>query len=235
MTALELTLPRCNSPLGFAQREPGHGATLNSASAAAKKTRTTATLRASNPELVAMLSAVAGGDQRAFSALYQHTAPRLFAVAVQLLRRPELANEMVQDAFVTVWVRASDYNPALASPLVWLCAIVRNRALDQLRRPAVEVRWPEGDGDEDPLASVASDTPDPLALLISRRDHIALHSGLTALPSQYRQALALAYIEGLAHPEIAVRLQIPLGTAKTWVRRGLELLRRTQGVASASA
>ena len=159
------------------------------------------------------------GDRAAFRELYQATAPKLFAVALRILRREDWAEEVLQECYVSVWRHAAEYNAGRAAPLTWMTSIVRNRCLDWLRRPNPE---PLPDG---ALEDLESGSPGPLARLEGARDSAALARCLRGLDARQRQAIALAFFDGLSHAELAKHLREPLGTVKTWVRRGLARLR----------
>jgi RNA polymerase sigma-70 factor (ECF subfamily) len=169
--------------------------------------------------LEALVGRAALGDRAAFRELYQATSPKLFAVALRILRREDWAEEVLQECYVSVWRHAAEYNATRAAPMTWLTSIVRNRCLDWLRRPNPEAL------DEGVLEELESDNPGPLARLEQVRDTAALVRCLRGLESKQRQAIALAFYDGLSHAELARHLRQPLGTVKTWVRRGLARLR----------
>ena len=161
-------------------------------------------------------------DQRAFAELYRHTSAKLYGVALRILRREDWAEEVLQESFVNIWNHVGDYMAAKSAPMTWMTAIVRNRALDWLRRPNLE----QGGEDYDLLIeTIAGDSPDPETSLGSTRDAIALAECLRQLPANQRQSIMLAYMHGLSHGELAQHLREPLGTVKTRIRRGLEKLR----------
>lgn len=175
----------------------------------------------SRDPLVALLEACARRERAAFERLYRETSAKLFGVAVRIVRREDLAEEVLQDCYLRIWNRAQDYRAALAAPMTWMTRIVRNRCLDQLRRPRVEI--PDDDGAA--LEAAESAEPDPLAALERHAETGAVRRCLETLDAKQRQAIALAYYEALSHSELAARLREPLGTVKTWVRRGLLRLR----------
>ena len=164
-----------------------------------------------------LLARCAQGDRGAFQRLYQASSPKLYGVALRILRRDDWAEEILQECYVSIWVHARDYRPGLAAPMTWMTSIVRNRCLDWLRRPAFEVADAEGALTE----SAASENPGPLAELERAKDGRALARCLGELEAKQRQAIALAFYDGLSHAELASHLREPLGTVKTWVRRGL--------------
>lgn len=162
-------------------------------------------------------------DQAAFAELYRLAAPKLYAVALRILRRQDWAEEVLQESFVNIWNHFGDYSADKSAPMTWMTAVVRNRSLDWLRRPDFE----HGREDYDELvASVADDAAwTPERLVAHTQDARMLRTCLEALSSSQRQSITLAYLHGLSHGELAAHLRQPLGTVKTWVRRGLERLR----------
>jgi RNA polymerase sigma-70 factor (ECF subfamily) len=166
-----------------------------------------------------LLARTALRDQTAYHALYQATAPKLFGFALRILKRRELAEECLQDAFVSVWYRAGDYRSERAQPFTWMAAIVRNRALDMLRATPVY----QDIADDEALDALQSDAVAPPDAADETQ---ALRRCLETLPAAHRQAIALSYYRGLAHAELAKSLREPLGTVKTWIRRGLMQLKR---------
>jgi RNA polymerase sigma-70 factor (ECF subfamily) len=178
--------------------------------------------------LAALLAACGRRDRRAFTRLYQSSSAKLFGVALRILRREDWAEEVLQDCYVSIWNHAQDYRPGLSAPMTWMTSIVRNRCLDWLRKPRLEVSDSEGEM----IDQAISDNPEPLAELERSKDSEALARCLQALEARQRQAIALAFYEGLSHSELASHLRQPLGTVKTWVRRGLLRLKACLGEAA---
>ena len=175
-----------------------------------------------NDAIADLMARCALRDQRAFAQLYRHTAAKLYGVAIRILRREDWAQEVLQESFVNIWNHIAEYSAARSAPMTWMTAIVRNRALDWLRRPNLE----HGDEDYDLLVeSVADEAPGPETLLGSNREALALAECLKLLSGNQRQSITLAYAHGLSHGELAQHLKQPLGTVKTWIRRGLEKLK----------
>jgi RNA polymerase sigma-70 factor, ECF subfamily len=166
-----------------------------------------------------LLSRCALGDRAAFASLYQATSAKLYGVALRILRREDWAEEVLQECYVNVWRHAPEYNASRAAPMTWMTSIVRNRCLDLLRRPnplsLADL------GDEGAEEAIESDRPGPLDELERGRESGAIARCLRALEAKQRQAIALAFYDGLSHAELAQHLREPLGTVKTWVRRGL--------------
>ena len=177
---------------------------------------------ADNDAITELMARCALRDQRAFAELYRQTSAKLYGVAIRILRRQDWAEEVLQESFVNIWNHIADYSTSRSAPMTWMTAIVRNRALDWLRRPNLE----RGDEDYDLLLeAVPDDAPGPETLLGNSRDARALADCLKQLSGNQRQTIVLAYTHGLSHGELASHLKEPLGTVKTWIRRGLDRLR----------
>lgn len=166
-----------------------------------------------NPTLQKLLSAIADGDRTAFARLYRLTSPKLYAVALRILKDEGRAQDCLQDTYLKIWQQAAAYQGGKAAVMTWLSVILRHRALDMLRR-----RHETGDA-IDPESLAAIPAFDPV-------DRLALEKCLKTLGARQRECIELAYHEGLTHPELAARLALPLGTVKTWIRRSLEKLRQ---------
>ncbi|PMS18072.1 RNA polymerase subunit sigma-24 [Trinickia dabaoshanensis] len=169
--------------------------------------------------LAELLSRVARHDVAAFAALYRETQPLLSHVASKILRRREWTEEVLQESYVKIWGFAGTYDPARASALTWMLSVVRNQALDQLRRHAsvereTELAWELGD-DLDDRSDVA------IALDVKR----ALTCLARLAPAQ-RQTISLAYLRECSHAQVAGMLGMPLGTVKARIRLGLVNLKR---------
>jgi len=175
-----------------------------------------------NARLMELLARTALKDQQAFAELYRLTSPHLYAVALRIFREAAAAEEVLQESFVNIWHHAGSYVAAKSQPLTWLTSIVRNRCLDQLRRREVETVTMD---DEEEGVTIAAEDPTPLEMLLSGADAYAVRDSVEALEPGQKQAIALALFQGLSHSELAGHLRQPLGTVKSWVRRGLERLR----------
>lgn len=173
-------------------------------------------------ELARLLAASAEGDRASFAQLYEATSAKLHGIALRILRRSDLAEEAVQDAYVRIWRRASDFDPARASAIAWMAAIARNRALD-IARLKSEISL-----DEAPAA--AGDAPaealDPEAETELNDELRRLSACLQELDDERRAAVVLAYRDGWSREELATRYDRPVATMKTWLRRSLMSLRQ---------
>jgi RNA polymerase sigma-70 factor (ECF subfamily) len=182
--------------------------------------------------LAALLARIAEHDAAALRTLYELTASKLFGVALRILVKREWAEEALQDAFVNIWRYAGEYRESVAAPLPWMAAIVRNRALDCLRRQraataeGIPVLTEWSDTLDDVLAGDERDPAD--SALVSEQARL-LAKCMARLDANQRQAVALAYLRDQSHSEIAHVLKVPLGTVKSWVRRGLEKLKTCMG------
>jgi len=166
--------------------------------------------------LAALLSRTALGDRAAFAELYQASRAKLFGVSLRIVRERPLAEEALQDSFVSIWNHASDYARAKSAPLTWMTAIVRNRSLDIVRRTRETP-----DIDEELTAALADEGATPARAAEARAEAHSIQDCLGELDAEQRQSLALAFFHGLTHSELAAHLRRPLGTVKTHIRRGL--------------
>ena len=164
-------------------------------------------------------------DTEAFERLYRLTLSLLLGVAVRIVGRREVAQEVVHDAYVKIWLAAPGFDPLAAHPVGWMVAVARNRAIDVVA--SADSSRVEAVGDEvDALVDRAYDwSPDAGDPLDRERDVHWLRTCLDELRPAERQAIVLAYHHGLSHGDLAEHLQRPLGTVKAWVRRGLASLR----------
>ena len=186
---------------------------VQTAPSAASAGQTEAGAGALSDPLVAWLLASARGDGLAFRQLYASTRSRLFGIAMLLLRRRDAAEDVLQEAYIRIWSGAGQYSREKGEPLPWLAKIVRNAAVDRLRRErviAVEIETEE-------------DLPQAKPAMTG--EHIDLERSLARLDPARRRATLMSALYGYTNEEIAARLGVPLGTAKTWIRRGKQRLR----------
>ena len=176
-------------------------------------------------DLNQLLEGVAGGDREAFARLYNLTSPTLFAVARRLLKRADLAEDVLQEAYIQVWRNAARYRPDKGVPIAWLIGIVRFRALDRLRRDPRESPLEYDERSED-WTHQTYGTED-LDLGFSSLDQ--LKRCLDELDIRHRDCILMAYYEGYTHRELASRFDVPLGTVKSWIHRGLTSVRNCMG------
>ena len=169
-----------------------------------------------------LLSATAQGDRLAFEQLYRLLGGKLYAISLQLLKQRDLAEDAVQEAFVRIWHNAGEYQQDKGLVLTWMISIVRYRALDMLRATK---RRSEISSDDDNMDEPVHERGPDLDLM-AQRDRVRIDNCMDHLAQTQRQAIQLAYFNGLTHHEVCAQLDSPLGSVKTWIRRGLERLRR---------
>lgn len=188
-----------------------------------------------------LIERTARGDHAAFAQVYERTHAHLFGVALRMLGREQAAEDVLQEAFVSVWKNAGQYRSRIEGqeiqPMTWLIAIVRNKSLDALRSLSrrKESELPEDDELEPQEAAAGAAAPSAMELLAQASQAMKIEGCLDGLEGSYRQSLALAYYQGLSHSEVAAQMGAPLGSVKAWIRRGLERLKTclaSQGVAA---
>lgn len=168
-----------------------------------------------------LLARIAGRDLTALDLLYERHGRATFSVAYGILGAADAAEDVVQDAFLTVWRRASTFDPQRGNARTWLLTVARHRAIDVARSRAAR---PRGVPLEDAGVLAAPDG-DPAAEALRRIEAVTVRRALDTLPGGQRQVVELAFFSGLSYPEIAERIGIPLGTVKSRVRLALERLR----------
>lgn len=181
-------------------------------------------MTASPEALKELLGRIGQGDRAAFSMLYDATAPKLYGVVIRILRRKDVAEDVLQDVYVKIWERASDFDPLKASPMTWMAVIARNRALDDVRRKTVL-----SIEDAPEAMNVAAATPHPLDQLQFSEDLARLMGCLETIEPDRREMILLAYYHGLTREALSQRFRKPVATIKTWLHRGLAQVRRCLG------
>lgn len=178
-----------------------------------------------NPlQLNTWLRGAAQKDALAFRQLYDASSPRLYGLALRILRRRELAEEALQESFVSIWHHAGDYQAGLSAPMTWMTTIVRNKSFDLLRRLQAEVEIDGEDFDERVLASLRDPSANPADALELSSEAKALAICMAALEEKHRNAIGLAFFHDLSHSDVARKMALPIGTVKTWIRRSLARL-----------
>jgi RNA polymerase sigma factor (sigma-70 family) len=175
--------------------------------------------------LIALLDRVAKQDHAALKALYEQCASKLYGLALRVVTHRDWAEDVLQESFLTIWRSAGDYRASLSPPMAWLGLIVRSRGLDMLRRRASERSHLTQELDDTLADTLESDAETPLDTAQASEQAWALHQCLVQLERKQREVVSLAYVRDMSHSELAAQLQIPLGTVKTWIRRGLDQLR----------
>jgi RNA polymerase sigma factor (sigma-70 family) len=176
-------------------------------------------------QLIQLLERVAAKDSEALRQLYDATSSRLYAVAMRVVGNTELAEDVLQEAYLNIWRIAADYRASLSPPMAWMGVVVRSRALDFLRKRKVERSLAGPEMDDALMATLDSDSPSPMDTSIASEQAWALHECLRKIESKPREVLTMAYFRDLSHGELAEQLRLPLGTVKTWIRRSIEQLR----------
>jgi RNA polymerase sigma-70 factor (ECF subfamily) len=177
-----------------------------------------------NQRLAALLARVALRDQAAFREVYRLTSAHLLGLAAGILDRRDRAEDVLQEAFMNVWHNAAAYRADVATPMTWLINIVRNKAIDKLRVGKAE-RASTVELDDEALALPDAPERQPQYLMDESLKRARIDRCMAELSAAQRQAIALAYYQGLVHTEIAETLGAPLGTVKAWVRRGMDRLK----------
>ncbi len=175
--------------------------------------------------LMALIDRTAERDQTALKALYELTSSKLYGLAMRIVGKREWAEDVLQEAFLQIWRSAADYRSSLSPPMAWLGLIVRSRALDCLRRHGAERVHLMQELDSVMAETMAGDSPNPMDTSQASQQALALHQCLSKLEVRQREVVSLAYLRDLSHSELSAQLALPLGTVKTWIRRGLDKLR----------
>ncbi|WP_411879096.1 RNA polymerase sigma factor [Polaromonas sp. YR568] len=191
-----------------------------------------------NHSLQALITGAARGDHACFADIYERTHTHLFGVAVRILGQGQAAEDVLQEAYVSIWKNAAGYRSEVdgqsIQAMTWLIAIVRNKALDAYRARArrKESGLPNsgelgeiGGVDEEDTESSAAPAPSAMQMLEQATQALHIEGCMNTLDGSYRQSLALAYYQGLSHTEVAAQMGAPLGSVKAWIRRGLEKLK----------
>ena len=176
-------------------------------------------------ELMTLIDRMANRDEAALKALYDTTSAKLFGLALRVVNKREWAEDVLQEAYMHIWRAAVDYRASLSPPMAWMGLIVRSRALDFLRRRAAERMHLTLELDEVLSDTLEGDSPNPMNTALASEQAWALQQCLSQLDNKQREVVSLAYLRDLSHSDLAEQLKLPLGTVKTWIRRGLEQLR----------
>ena len=176
-------------------------------------------------ELMELLDRVAMQNDKALKALYGRTSSKLYGLALRIVRERDAAEDVLQEAFVSIWRGAGSYRASLSPPLAWMGLIVRSRALDALRKRTTDRADLMNELDDAMAQTLEGDAPNPMDAADASEQAFALHHCLGKLDHKQREVVSLAYLRDQSHGELAEQLKLPLGTVKTWIRRGLEQLR----------
>lgn len=168
----------------------------------------------------ALIVACGRGDRAALHEIYRSEAGAMIGIAARIVKRRELAEEVVQESFVAIWRNAARFDPSIGSGRAWLFQIVRNRALNMLRDSSREMPT-----EQDAIDAAVDADADSENAFERLANNSALKRCLEELEPRRRQGVLLAFVEGMSHGEIAAKLKVPLGTTKSWLRRSLIALR----------
>jgi RNA polymerase sigma-70 factor (ECF subfamily) len=171
--------------------------------------------------LAAAINRIAAGDKAALRLVYAETSAKLFGVCLRILGERSEAEDVLQEVYLTVWRKAASFDESVASPITWLVAIVRNRAIDRLRasgasRAALPI---------EAAADVADESMSAVERLEIDEDRARLRECLRELEQRQAAAIRAAFLDGFTYDELAAKASVPLGTMKSWIRRGLMKLR----------
>lgn len=179
-----------------------------------------AALAASPEELAGLMRRCASGERAALRQLYEATSSKLFAICLRILSDREEAEDVLQEVYVTVWRRADRFDAARASVMTWVSTIARNRSIDRLR-----ARGPMAYADQVEELEIPDGAVSAEALLVAAGEDSRLHGCLAQLDPRTETVIRTAFFEGVTYEALARRMDTPLGTVKSWVRRGLAKLK----------
>nr|WP_295659109.1 sigma-70 family RNA polymerase sigma factor [Polymorphobacter sp.] len=170
--------------------------------------------------LVSTLARIGAGDRDSLKMLYDATSAKLFGVILRILLERGEAEDVLQEVYITIWRKAAEFDPTRASPITWMVTIARNRAIDRLRargsRPTTTLDAAAEVRDAAPTADVAIDAVN---------EALRVNAALATLDPRHAAIIRSAYFEGLTYEAMSEREGVPIGTLKSWVRRGLMRMR----------
>jgi RNA polymerase sigma-70 factor, ECF subfamily len=175
-------------------------------------------------DLAELLRRVAAQDRRAFQALFRATSAKLYGVVFRILRRKDLADEIVQETYLRIWRHAASFNPKAGAPVTWMAAIARNLALDEVRRAQ-----PVSMGEHPEVLDMPDEFNDPLDARERSETWARLMACLEGIDKDRREMVLLAYHHGMSRDDLAAKFGAPVATVKTWLRRSLLQLRACLG------
>ena len=175
--------------------------------------------------LARLLAQCGRGDPDAFRSLHLRTAPRLLPFAVRIVKTRELGEDVLQESYLSIWRDAANFDPARAAPLTWMSTIVRNKAVDYLRSSRLRDGLTDAGWDEQCCQAPSDARDDPCAQAERGQRRRQIQLGMTSLQAAHRTAIELAFFDELSHVEVAQAMTLPLGTVKTWIRRGCRQMR----------
>jgi RNA polymerase sigma-70 factor (ECF subfamily) len=176
---------------------------------------------AAQAALSAALRAAARGDRKALRDVFDRTSAKLMGICLRILKDREEAEDVLQEVYVSIWSRAGTFDPGKASAITWLATIARNRAIDRLRSR----RSRAGSAPVEEIMELADDRPDGFAVVAAKDEGERIHHCLSTLETKLQEMIRVAFFDGLSYSDLAARAGVPLGTMKSWIRRGLQRLR----------
>ena len=180
---------------------------------------------APDEHLIALLDRIADRDEAALRELYDITSRKLYGLALKMMGRVDLAEDVLQECYLNVWRIASDYRSSLSPPLGWMSVIVRSRALDMLRRLSSQMDGKMQSIDDEESQQIASSEVGLLDAAMAGEQAGALSNCLSKIEAKQRDVIVWAYFRDMSHSELASQFDLPIGTIKTWIRRGLAQLK----------
>ncbi len=175
-------------------------------------------------DLSDLLRRTGSGDMAAFHRLHAAIARRLLPVALRVVKSRHLAEEVLQESFIAIWRDAARFDANRAAPITWMITIVRNKAIDCLRANALREHLTDHEHADLPGAW-ADPAAGPCEMVEQAQRNRDMHAGLTMLGPRPRRAIELAFFHEMTHDEVSLSMTIPLGTVKTWIRRGCQQIR----------
>ena len=174
--------------------------------------------------LLHAMERVSSGDRDALQDVYQRTSAKLLGVILRIVPDREQAEDVLQEVYFKVWRRAGRYDPEKGSPISWLATIARNSAIDEVRRSGrIETAGNSG------IAEIADSSAPADEMLCQSEEHEAVRRCMETLEQNQRKSIRLAFFGGFSHSQLAEHVGVPLGTMKSWIRRGLVSLKGCLG------
>lgn len=170
-------------------------------------------------DLEELISATSSGDLRAFETLYGRTSAKLYGICLRLLGNEAEAQEVLQDIYMRVWQRSATFDRAKASPITWLSVVARNKSIDRLRQRV------SSSENVDAFSEIADGGPSAFEAIETQQEAERLAACLEELEQHAQAAIRSAFLDGATYPQLAEKQGVPLGTMKSWIRRGLHQLR----------